>query len=200
MMKRLFPFLAVLTAFGLVCNLSSVAGDKKDDKPGGFPEIPKPGPEHKQLAKLTGTFKVKAKMFDGKGGVAESTGTMKRTMILDGRYLKEDFTGELLGMKFKGMGMVGYDVQKKKYVAIWVDNVSTGIASSEGVFDESTKTLTSRGEETMKGKNVKTKDVLIIVSPDEQHMELYREFAGKEFKIMEITLTREKGGKKKKEK
>lgn len=169
-------------------------GDKKDL---GF-EIPKTGPEHKVLASLAGTFDAKVKMMDPKGGEAiESKGTIKRAMILGGRFLKEDFTGSVFGMKFQGMALVGYDTEKKKFVSTWADTMSTGIATAEGTWDESTKTLTSRGEEMRHGMKIKSKDVLKVVSNDEQHMELYKEIEGKEMKVMEIDFTRAKDMKKK---
>ena len=197
---------ALLAALGLVCNLSLSAGDKdkkeskKDDKtPPGF-EIPKTGPEHKMLAKLAGNWNAKVKMMDpsGSGEAHESKGTMKRAVILGGRYLKEDFTGSFLGTKFQGMGLVGFDTQKKKFVNTWIDTMSTGFANSEGTFDEASKTLTSHGEEVMMGKKMKTRDVLKFVSEDEQHMEMYRSMDGKEFKVMELTFTRAKEMKKEK--
>ena len=35
--------------------------------------------------------------------------------------------GKLKDMQFKGMGIEGYDNVKKKFVASWVDNMSTGV-------------------------------------------------------------------------
>jgi len=194
----MFACLAVLALLGMISNLPSSAGDKKEGPP-GF-DVPKPGPEHKMLAGLAGTFKAEVKMMDptGSGKSLESKGTMKRSVILDGRYVKEDFAGEFLGQKFKGMGLVGYDTNKKKFVGAWMDTMSTGIMTSEGTYDAASKTLTSHGVEDAKGMKVKTKDVLKIVSPDEQHMEMYRTMGDMEMKIMEITFTRVKEMKKEK--
>ena len=100
---------------------ATLAGDKekKDDKK-GF-DVPPPGPEHKVLAKLAGAWDAQVK-FHGPAGTAESKGTMKRAMIMGGRFLKEDFTGDMMGMKFQGMGIVGFDPAKKKYVSTWIQH------------------------------------------------------------------------------
>lgn len=206
-LRHVSASLALLATFGLVSSLSLSAGDKdkkelkkEDTAPPGF-EVAKLGAEHKLLAKLAGSFDAKVKMMDPTGGEAhESKGTLKRTVILDGRYVKEDFKGSFAGNTFQGMGLIGFDADKKKYVSQWIDSMSTGFAGSEGTFDEATKTLTTHGEAMMMGKKIKTKDVLKMVSEDEQHMEMYRNMDGKDVKMMEITFTRAKETKKEKKK
>src|SRR5262245_51167298 len=171
----------------------ATSGEKKDDP---FANLPKPGPEHKILASMEGTWTAKVKSWFGPGEPKESTGTMVRKMIMDGRYLQETFKGEFLGTKFEGMGIVAYDVNKKKYVTSWIDNMTTGISMMQGSYDADSKTLTSLGEEdnpAMGGK-MKTRDVLKMISADEQRFEMFRtpQKTGKEFKVMEITYTRQK--------
>jgi hypothetical protein len=167
-------------------------GDKKDDNP--LAKLPKPGPEHKLLAKLEGTWNAKVKSWFGPGEPKESSGVMVRKIIMDGRYLHEDFKGEFLGMKFLGRGVTGYDVNKKAFVMAWIDNFGTGISTSTGTYDKSSKTFTFKGEEDIPemGGKTKTRDVLKLVSDDEELFEMYRTPVkeGKEFKVMEITYTR----------
>ena len=63
-----------------------------------------------------------------------------------------------------------------------------------GVFDSRKKTLTSTGEEFEPNtkKTMKVRDVLRIISPDEQILEMYRRPAGEkqDYKIMEVRYTR----------
>jgi Protein of unknown function (DUF1579) len=168
--------------------------DKKTDDP--FAGLAKPGPEHKMLAKLEGTWDAKIKMWMGPGEPKESKGVLKRKMIMDGRYLREKFDGDFGGMKFEGLGLIGYDVNKKKYVMAWVDNFETGISNSDGAYDTGSKSYTFRGEEDnpQMGGKMKTRDVLTILSDDSQRFEMYRTplKEGKEFKVMEIAYTRSK--------
>ena len=187
-------------ATGLIAALAPAmqAGDKKDKKDNPFAGLPGPGPEHKILAKCEGTWNAQVKAWFGSKEPTESKGVMKRKMIMDGRYLRESFTGSFADKKFEGLGVIGYDVDKKKYVMSWVDNFSTGVVINEGTYDPSKKTLTFVGEEnTPKGK-LRTKDVLTFVSETEQQFNMFRSPApGKEFKVMEITYKRVKTEEKK---
>jgi Protein of unknown function (DUF1579) len=104
-------------------------------------DLPQPGPEHKKLKELEGTWDAVMKMGD-----AESKGTMVWKMDLGGLWLVSDFQGDFGGMKFSGKGMDGYDPIKKKYVSVWVDSMSTSPMLSEGTYDKDGKTLTMTGE------------------------------------------------------
>jgi hypothetical protein len=188
--------LAALAALGLALAPTSRAGDK-DKKDNPFAGLPKPGPEHKVLAKGEGTWDaaVKAWMEPGKPPM-ESKGVLQRKMILGGRYLQETFKGSFAGMPFEGVGTLAYDTPKKQYVMTWIDNFGTGITVSHGTYDADKKTLTFTGEEDMPGYGkMKTRDVLKYVSDDQQLFEMYRApiaDKAKETKVMEITYTRKK--------
>ena len=185
----------------LVCLTAQQAtqgGDKKKDED-PFAKLPKPGPEHKLLAKLEGTWNAKVKSWFGPGEPKESSGVMVRTMIMDGRFLHEEFQGEFLGKKFLGSGVTGFDVNKKKFVMAWIDNFGTGIDTRTGTYDKDNKTFTFQGEEdSPETGKTKIRDVLKLVSAEEQVFEMYRtplgttekKTDGKEIKVMEITYTR----------
>jgi hypothetical protein len=194
-MKTRLMLVAGLACACLVGGQAINGGEKKQDNP--FANLPKPGPEHKMLAKLAGNWTADVKAWLGPGEPKESKGTMSRKVILDGRYLQETFEGEFFGSKFKGMGLIAYDVNKKKYLMAWVDNMDTGIMVSEGSYDAKTRTYTYIGEENspLMGK-MKMRDVLTVISDDEERFEMFRtsfaEKDAKEFKVMEITYTRKK--------
>ncbi len=191
MKTRLLVVAALAFGFALV-QPGVDGGEKKKDEP--FAPA-KPGPEHKLLAQLDGTWIAKAKMITP-GGSMESTGVLTRKTIMDGLYVQESYQGDIAGSKFKGMGVLGYDTTKKKYCTAWIDNFGTGIMTTEGTYDAATKTWTYLGEEysVAVGGQMKTRDVLTIVSDDEERFEMYRTplKEGKEFKVMEITYTRKK--------
>jgi hypothetical protein len=182
----------------LMCGLCLVSptqsmGQEKKELP--FP-VPKTGPEHQVLASLAGTYEAKAKAYFDPKSPMESTGVMKRQMILDGRFMQEDYQGNMVGQNFRGMALVGFDVKKKKYVTAWVDSLSTSIMITEGTYDAATKTLTSIGEDfdPGTGQKMKGRDVLKIVDADTQTFEMYRQPASsdKEFKVLEIVYKRKK--------
>ncbi len=188
---------ALTTLAGLAC-LPAIPRGAAQEKKDPFAALPQPGPEHKMLAAMSGTWEAKVKFWmDPSKPPQESTGTMVKKMILDGRFMQENYkdNGEMFGKPFLGQGLVGYDAPKKKFVMAWADSMSTTLSISHGTYDESAKTITFRGEEEIPGMGkFKTRDVLKIVSTDMQHMEMFREpeGSGKEFKVLEIHYTRKK--------
>ncbi len=178
-------------AVGFLASASSMrAQDKKDE--GGGPPIAKPGKEHEVIAPLAGTFDASVKMWMEPGkDPTTTTGVMTRSMIFDGRYLKEDFTGAFFGDTFKGMGVLTFDSKKQKYVSTWIDSMTTSIIMMEGTYDAAKKTITMLGEDESFGTKMKARDTVRIVSADEQVMEMFRTAPkGEEFKVMEITYKR----------
>jgi hypothetical protein len=125
---------------------------------------------------------------------------MTRTMILGGNFLQESFQGEFAGKNFAGLGIIGYDYNKDKFTTTWHDTMNTSMTLTHGSFDSRKKTLTSTGEdfEPNTKKLMKVRDVLRIISADEQILEMYRRPAGEkeDYKIMEVHFTRRKADKK----
>lgn len=155
-----------------------------------------PGPEHKFLEPLVGTWTAKTKMWmDANDPPIESDGILTRRAILGGRFVQEDYSGNMMGQQFQGIGTMGYDRAKGKYVATWIDNMNTAIMDSKGKYDESAKSFTFKSNETCPITNqpVEMRDIVQIISPDEQKMTMYRKMGDSpEMKCMEITLTRKK--------
>lgn len=193
-MQRILP-LCGLVLFGYALALPVGAGDKKKEV-GGIPKVER-GPEHKVLESLTGTFTADVKFYlPDPTKPTTSKGTMTRKMILGGNFLQEDFSGEFFKAPFTGMGIVGFDPNKKKFTTTWCDSSSTTIMILEGTYNPDKKTITSVGDdfEPNEKKKMKARDVLTIVSADVQSFEMYRlpEGEKKEVKVMEITYTRKK--------
>ena len=188
-MKRCIVACAWLAIWILV----GVPGSAQDKKKEITDFIEKPGPEHKILESLVGNFDAAITMYLGpKEETQKSKGTMKRTMILGGRFLREDFEGKIGPETFTGIGTAGFDTNKKRYVSTWIDSMSTGIMITHGIHDKEKKTITYLGEIMEGDKKTQTKDILRMVSDDEQLFEMYKQPEGeKEYsKIMEISFTR----------
>jgi len=157
-----------------------------------------PGAQHKMLEESVGSWDAEVKMWM-KGPNGEpmiSKGTSENKMVLGGRYLQQEFTGEMMGQTFTGTGFTGYDNFKKKYVSFWIDNMSTGMSTMSGVLDKDGKSSTMWGkmDEPATGqKDKKVKYVTRFVDKDTQVFETYDVTSfGDKKPIMEITYRRRK--------
>jgi len=154
-----------------------------------------PGPQHSLLASMAGswTTKTNACMEPGKPPV-ESTGTSEQKMILGGRFLQQEFTGEMMGGTFSGIGVTGYDNHTEKYVSIWMDSMGTGILYFEGSASAGGKIITQEChyDDPIKGP-MKWRSVTKIVDDNTHEFVMFgTDKTGKEEKMMEITYTRKK--------
>ena len=109
----------------------AMAKDKKAEKQmdmqammEAYAKLATPGEPHKQLASLAGSWTTKTKewMEPGKPPT-ESAGSAEMKTLLDGRFLQQEFTGEMMGHPYSGIGTTGYDNLRKRYVSTWIDTM-----------------------------------------------------------------------------
>jgi len=166
-------------------------------------EMSKLNENHKLLATMDGNWNYTIKLWmnpDPNAPPQQSKGTATRKSIMGGRYSVMDVTGKMQmpgedgkmkDMQFKGMGIEGYDNAKKKFVASWIDNMSTGVQFSEGTYDPGTKTFTYTSEiEMMPGMKTPVREVIKATDKDHMMLEWYENRGGQEKKTMEINYTR----------
>jgi hypothetical protein len=159
-------------------------------------EVSNPGEGHKVLEQFAGKWDTVSRMWvEGPGKPpSESKGSCETKWVLDGRFLLEESTGQMMGMSYKSMNLIGFDNYKKKYVMSYADNLGTAIYTGEGRLDPSNKVLTSFGkmDDFMTGDRDKpVKYVLRVISKDKHVFEIYDEVGSpNEFKAVEITYTR----------
>jgi hypothetical protein len=92
-----------------------------------------PGPGHKVLDALAGNWKSEVKCWmepDGSAHVNQAAS--KAAWILSGRFLEEEFHGEMWGKPFRGKCLMGFDNTKQILKSVWVDELSTAMLTSEG--------------------------------------------------------------------
>jgi hypothetical protein len=164
-------------------------------------EFARVGEEHKQLARLAGQWKVEIKSFfpnPEKPEVSEGTATFRR--LLEGRYVQQNFQGEVGGQTFRGIGISGYDNAKKKYVGAWIDTMGTGIMNTEGEYDVAKHELVETGVSSTPAGDEKFKLVSRYLDNDKFTFTMYMLDAnGQETKMMEMAYTRQSEPKKKKQ-
>lgn len=132
-------------------------------------DMPKPGPEHKLLEKLVGTWESTLK-----AGGKESKGTMTYKMELGGMWLVGSMQAEMFGAKFSGKSLESYHPAKKKYVSVWVDSMSTAPVNMEGTYDKEKKTMTMAGEGPgMDGQMTKYRSVTKFTDADTLDMTMW---------------------------
>jgi len=190
-----------LTCLALVLIASPVlAKEKKHEKqtdPQAMMEVWKqlamPGEPHKLFTGLAGSWTTTTKewMEPGKPPT-ESTGTAEMKMLLDGRFLYQEFTGNMMGQPFSGVGIDAYDNMTKKYVTAWMDTMGTGIFMMEGTASADGKTITLKGSHPEPGGGKMThRAVWKIVDNNTQTFDMYgAHHGGKEMKVLEITYSR----------
>jgi hypothetical protein len=151
-----------------------------------------PGPEHARLAKMAGKWKAEVQFWHGEGEPQTSYGTAEFKPILGGRYIEETFNGEAEGQPFEGRGVTGYDNIKKKYIAGWIDSMSTSIMTLEGDWNEAQKAIVSHGESTDPfGAKWKIRSVCREDGANKRVYEMYKTGTdGKEIKCLQVTYTR----------
>ncbi len=122
----------------------------------------------------------------------ESAGTCDFKVLLGGRFLQQEFNGDMMGQPYSGIGTSGYDNLRKRYVSTWIDSMSTGIFVMEGTASADGKTITLKGGHDEVGGGYMThRAVWKIVDANTQTFEMYGTHGkGKETKMMEITYTR----------
>jgi len=153
-----------------------------------------PGEMHKWLESQDGKWD--AELFfwmapDQSAG-PPSKATVENKMVLGGRYQESVYKGTMMGMPFEGHGTMAFDNAKKKFINTWIDNSGTGLMYMEGPYDETTKIITMSGKmiDPSTGKDCEMRQELKSTDDKHQVLTMYTTKNGKEFKSMEIKLTK----------
>lgn len=153
-----------------------------------------PGAGHKALETFVGSWSAEVKTWMAPGQPPTvSKGTAKSTWVMNGRYVQEEFSGEMMGTPFRGMSLTGYDNVRQKYRSVWIDDMSTSMVTSEGDADAAGKVFTFGGDYAcaMTGeKNKKSTLIYRVISKDKHVFEMHDPALGENSKMMEITYTR----------
>ena len=140
-----------------------------------YKKLGTPGAPHKVLASMAGSWITKTKSWmEPNKPPMESTGTCEQKMLLGGRFLQQEFSGEMMGSTFTGIGVTGYDNHTKKYVSTWMDSMGTAIYFFEGTASADGKTITqeSRYADPIQGP-MKWRWVTRIVDDNTLVFEMY---------------------------
>ena len=206
-MKTRYVILAVAAAFGL--GLTGGQVFSQDMGEGGPPdqqemmrkgmEYSTPGEQHKNLAQHVGEWDAEVSTYFGPEP-SKSKGKLVCKTILGGRYVQEEFTGNLnmggMQMPFSGQSLAGFDNHTGEFTSIWIDSMGTGMQIMKGKPGEDPKVLIMMGEKTenpVMGGMFTPKGVTTVIDDDTFTYEQYSiDDKGAEQKELHIKYTRRK--------
>jgi len=149
-----------------------------------------PGPDHKALEPMVGTWKATVKSWWAPGEPQVTEGTMVNSMVMGGRVLEGRFSGTMMGQPFKGLSMMGYDNAKKQYWSTWVDDMSTALVlHTGGPMKDKSIVLTGMAE-GMDGKPMECTSTTKIIDANTHVYSMTGKIQGKDTPLMEITYKR----------
>lgn len=133
--------------------------EKKDMKPAApldsaammkaWMDFATPGAMHQWMAGHAGTWEGEiSQWMDPAAPPTKSKASSSVKSIMNGLYLTDQFSSDMMGQPFSGQAVMGYDNIKKKFVSTWIDNMGSGIIYMEGRYDEATKTLHLTGKQS----------------------------------------------------
>ena len=127
------------------------------------PPMPKPGPEHKNLAYFAGSWKLAGDIKPGPMGPGgKFTGTEHIEWMPGGFFLVSHSQGSSSMGKESGLAVYGYDADKKVYTYDEFSSTGENVHAT-GTFDGKVWTWTS--ESPMGGKPMKGQFILTETSP-----------------------------------
>ncbi|MBI4363826.1 MAG: DUF1579 domain-containing protein [Candidatus Latescibacteria bacterium] len=188
------PVTAAEPAKGADAKATPAAAPTEEEMMAAMMKASTPGPMHDLMKSMVGSWKAVTKSWSGPGEPTVTEGTSENTLILGGRYLQSAFKGMFGGMPFEGVGIMGYNNQKKQFESVWVDNMGTAVAWSHGSVDPVGKVITMNATfpDPMTGQDTSYKMVTTIVDANQHQFAMVGSKDGKDRTEMEITYTRVK--------
>lgn len=153
----------------------------------------KPGPQHAILARMEGDWKaVMQGTMPGEEPMM-SEGRMHVSALFDGKFMGQEYRGELMGMEFDGLGVYGYSTMTSKFQYCWFDSFGTHLYYAEGEAGDDGDSLVFHGQEPnpQGGGMVDFRDDFKWASDDEYTMTRTYKTADGEFEGFRIVFTRE---------
>jgi Protein of unknown function (DUF1579) len=112
----------------------------------------KPGPQQAGLAELAGDYSTTQKFFIHAGvPPAQSHGSAKISVVLDGRFLLERNTVDSGGVVVHGLRLYGYNNVTRQYETVWTYTMSTEMMKMTGTSQDGGKTIEFSGEASTTG-------------------------------------------------
>jgi hypothetical protein len=167
----------VVSLLGGACFLvgRAVAQDEGKEKPGGGmakPEHLKLTQEHEDFEKMVGkwssTWEFSMPM------PSKGTGTATSKLILDGRFVRQDYESSMMGRPWQGILHLGYDPADKEFISVWMDSMSPAMSVSRGKRQaDGSVNLVSVERDFMTGKKQKVAHVMRWINDNQYTIAFY---------------------------
>jgi hypothetical protein len=161
-----------------------------------FTKAATPGPEHAQMAKMAGKWKIQVTSWMKPGAPPmKSEGTSEFKPTMGGRYLEEEVHGDMAGQPFEGRGLQGFDNVTREQWGTWVDNMGTGTMLMKGKCAAGSKKCSMKGKmpDAIAGKEVPFTSTMMMKDDNTFVVEMTGPGPdGKQFKNLELVYTRVK--------
>jgi len=151
----------MIALIGLVVSLPILA--QTEGKETAQAPVFGPPAEMSQVAKFIGTWKYHGEMrMDPTAEWTMHDATAVFGLVCGGAVLQEDYSGPMMGMEMKGLCLIGYDRETKKWQAVWTDNFGARLSIYEGDFADG-KLVTS-GKDLMQGATMFTRTTFFEIT------------------------------------
>lgn len=144
---------SVLAVVLLTASSLMSAADSSSPAPQSMPPMPEPTKEHAWLERFVGDWEGAAEVTMAPDQPATTCQSAEQIRPLGDFWIISEGTGEMPGMGAMSWLMtVGYDPEKRKYVATWMDSMTGTLWAYEGTVDASGTKLVLEAEGPCPGK------------------------------------------------
>ena len=159
-----------------------------------YMELAKPGEFHAKLTPFIGDWSFETRMRMAPDAPwTNSTGTMSSKWVLGGRYMLSSYSSESAEIgAFEGLGLVGYDNAKQRYVSTWIDTWGTMIPpAGEGDMEGNVLTMENEMVNPVTGRTERWREVTTLIDANHYSFEMYAPGPdGELYRNLEIQYTR----------
>jgi Protein of unknown function (DUF1579) len=130
-------------------------------------ELPQPQKEHRWLQQLAGEWEAEVSMYMEPGQPPQKSKATESVRTVGGFWTVAEEKGQFMGAPFNAFMTLGYDTDKEKFVATWVDSMASNLWKYEGTLDAAGKVLTLESEgrcPQLGGKLIHVREVLEVKS------------------------------------
>ncbi len=184
-----------LIACGIWLTGSGVMAEEKKDPQSAYEPRTKPGAGQAFLAKFVGDWTVAKTYFPRTGDPVKTPGACTHTLILDGKFLRSDFSFQLGDAKISGMGLIGYEEETGFFTSNWTDSRKTVMSLRQSQEKFNGEEIVMYSKSLAEGKESRKSRTVTRVEADGNTI-THRQFAiatdGSERLAMELVMTRKK--------